>query len=251
MSFPPLRLFTTILLALACQIGVLHAVTIVSGPEVKAEATKAAITWKTDVVCGTKVNFGKSEKFLAEKAEGSTGLVHTVQLSNLEEGTTYFFAFGTARVQLGTGKFTTTGTRRVAATPAEPKSRPAPNSASKVASPSKAESSAPMVAPATSITWGNLDSLEDHFVRHGGDFASSSPDDYAAKAWQFLQRAKREGLPMKWDDSDRTLRVWDPKSRSFAAYDRRGKTRTFFKPSNPTYWDRQPGRPVSGAQLGR
>lgn len=251
MSFPPLRPFSTILLALACQIGVLHAVTVVSGPEVKAEATKAEITWKTDVVCGTKVNFGKNEKFLAERADGSTGLVHTVQLSKLEEGTTYFFAFGTARVQLGTGKFTTSGTRPLAASPVDSKSRPATNVASKVAPPSKASSSAPLVAPATSITWGNLDSLQDHFVRHGGDFASSSPDDYAAKAWLFLQRAKREGLPMKWDDSDRTLRVWDPKSRSFAAYDNRGKTRTFFKPSNPAYWDRQPGRPVSGAQLGR
>ncbi|MBL9146752.1 MAG: fibronectin type III domain-containing protein [Verrucomicrobiaceae bacterium] len=247
MSFSMFRLFQTIVLALACQIGVLHAVTVVSGPEVNAQTNKAEITWKTDVVSGTKVSFGKNERFLAEKAEGSTGLSHTVQLSNLEEGTTYFFAFGTARVQLGTGRFTTAGSRQVAASSVDPKSRPISATAAKSAVLIKPTTDAPMVAPATSMTWGNLDSLQDHFDRHGADFAASSPDDYAAKAWRFLQRAKREGLPMKWDDSDRTLRVWDPKSRSFAAYDSRGKARTYFKPSNPTYWDRQPGRSVSGA----
>lgn len=251
MSFPSLRLFQTTVLALACQIGVLHAVTVVSGPEVKPQATTAEITWKTDIVCGTKVSFGKNEKFLDDRAEGATGLVHTVQLSSLEEGTTYFFAFGTARVQLGSGKFTTTGNRQVPTTAVDSKAKPAPVSPSRVPVTPKTATSLPMTVPATSVTWSNIDSLQDHFVRHGADFSASSPDDYAAKAWQFLQRAKREGLPMKWDDSDRTLRVWDPKSRSFAAYDNRGKTRTYFKPSNPTYWDRQPGRPVSGAQLGR
>ena len=54
---------------------------------------------------------------------------------------------------------------------------------------------------------------------------------------------------MKWDDSDDTLRVWEPATRTFAAYDRRGRTRTFFKPSNPDYWTRQPGRSVKAAEL--
>ena len=251
MNFPSLRLFLAILLSLTCHMGAAHAVTVVSGPDVKVEATKAEISWKTDVVCGTKMSFGKSEKFLTERAEGSTGIGHTVLLPSLEEGTTYFFAFGTARVQLGTGKFTTLGQKKVTPTPVGPKVKQAPTSSAKGSAPSKVAPVSAAPAPATSVTWGNMDSLQDHFARHGADFGATSPDDYAAKAWQFLQRAKREGLPTKWDDSDRTLRVWDPKTRSFAAFDSRGRTRTFFKPSNPTYWDRQPGRPASGAQLGR
>ena len=250
MIFPSSRILRALLLALACQMGILHAVTVVSGPEVKVEAAQAHISWKTDVVCGTKVSFGKNEKFLADRAEGATGINHTVQLSGREEGTTDFFAFGTARVQLGTGTFTTKRTKAVIAQGSRETIKPSAPSVAKV-SPLPKPGAALPPAPSTSATWGNLDSLQDHFERHGADFAASSADDYAAKAWQFLQRAKREGLPMKWDDSDRTLRVWDPRTRSFAAFDNRGKTRTYFKPSNPSYWDRQPGRPVNGAQLSR
>ena len=44
------------------------------------------------------------------------------------------------------------------------------------------------------------------------------------------------------DDSDGTIRVWDPKTRAFAAYNRDGTTRTYFKPGSPDYFERQPGR---------
>ena len=71
-----------------------------------------------------------------------------------------------------------------------------------------------------------------------------SPDDYAAKAWLFLQRAKDEGLPAKFDESDGTIRVWDGLSRSFAAYNRNFTTKTFFKPGSADYFNRQPGRAV-------
>ncbi len=55
---------------------------------------------------------------------------------------------------------------------------------------------------------------------------------------------------MKWDDSaGGTLRVWDPANRIFAAYTRAGKTRTFFKPGNPEYWTKQPGRIVRSSEL--
>jgi pyocin large subunit-like protein len=91
--------------------------------------------------------------------------------------------------------------------------------------------------------------LQDHYERHGADFASKSADDYAAQAWHFLQRAKREALPMKEDETDGTIRVWDPKTRSFAAYTERGRTRTYFRPNNSSYWDRQPGRPIKPADL--
>jgi len=77
-------------------------------------------------------------------------------------------------------------------------------------------------APPTSQTWCRLDTLEDHFERHGADFKSSSSDHYAAQAWRFLQHARQSALPMKWDAADRTLRVWEPRTRTSAAYDRPG-----------------------------
>ena len=54
---------------------------------------------------------------------------------------------------------------------------------------------------------------------------------------------------MKLDTTDGTLRVFDPATRAFAAYNDAGKTKTFFKPDNPTYWQRQPGRVVKSADL--
>jgi hypothetical protein len=93
-------------------------------------------------------------------------------------------------------------------------------------------------------SWGNPATLPDHFARHGSDFGAASAEDYARLAWQFLQRAKAEGLPAKVDPTG-TLRVYDPANGAFAAYNRDGTTKTFFKPGSPSYFDRQPGRPVN------
>ena len=93
-------------------------------------------------------------------------------------------------------------------------------------------------------TWGNMASLPDHFARHGSEFGARNPEDYAGMAWQFLQRAKAEGLPAKVDGSG-VLRVFDPGSGAFGAYNRDGTTKTFFKPGRRGYFDRQPGQPVN------
>jgi pyocin large subunit-like protein len=85
--------------------------------------------------------------------------------------------------------------------------------------------------------------LRDHFDRHGGDFRATSPEDYAAQAWRFLQDAKAAGWPAKLD-AEGTLRVWDPRTRAFAAYTRQGMTKTYFKPGSHDYFERQPGRPI-------
>ena len=240
-------------------------------PEVTVTDTTATIKWATDVTAGTRLSYGLNEQLLAHRMEGEVGGQHAVQLKDLEPGTLYYFSFGTARVQLGTGKFTTTGTatKKTAAVapPVAPLKKPTqtvPSKSASTAAPtvkkplmerlfpklSQGGTSVPVAtAPPTRLTWGRLDSLQDHYERHGGDFGSKSEDDYAAQAWQFLQRAKRDGLPMKLDEADGSLRVFDPKTRAFASYDRRGKTRTYFKSSNPNYWSGQPGRPVTGAQL--
>ena len=95
------------------------------------------------------------------------------------------------------------------------------------------------IGPA-SKTWGHLDSLPDHFARHGADFGARSPEDYAAQAAAFLARARAEGLPAK-RDADGSLRIYDPATGAFGAYNANGTTRTYFKPGSPTYFDRQPG----------
>jgi pyocin large subunit-like protein len=98
------------------------------------------------------------------------------------------------------------------------------------------------------MTWGQLDSLADHFDRHGGDFGARDAEHYARLAWEFRQRARREGLPAKQDEGG-VIRVFEARSRSFAAYNRDGTTRTFFKPRSADYFARQPGQPVNLKQL--
>ena len=234
------------LCVLACLNGtLLHAVELVGQPQTTTTANSATIQWRTDVACGTRLQFGLNPAVLDRKAEGAVSSDHTIQLEALTPATTYYFSIGTARAQLATGNFTTAG--GAAAAPPPSLLRRVLN----VITPDqkKATTAVPTQAPPTRQTWGHLDSLQDHFNRHGGDFSSKSPDDYAAKAWLFLQRARAENLPMKLDDTDGTLRVFDPATRVFAAYNNAGKTKTFFKPDNPTYWQRQPGRVVKSADL--
>lgn len=54
---------------------------------------------------------------------------------------------------------------------------------------------------------------------------------------------------MKLDDTDGTLRVFDPQTHAFAAYNAAGRTKTFFKPESAGYWQRQPGRAITPGQV--
>jgi hypothetical protein len=93
-------------------------------------------------------------------------------------------------------------------------------------------------------SWGTPSTLARHFVNHGADFGATNAEDYARQASQFLERSQAEGLPTKIDSSG-TIRIYDPASNSFGAYNENGTTRTFFKPRSPTYFDRQPGVPAT------
>jgi len=84
--------------------------------------------------------------------------------------------------------------------------------------------------------------LADHFARHGADFGATSEADYASQASQFLQRSQAEGLPTQID-ANGGIRVYDPNTNTFGAYNANGTTRTFYQPSSPAYWSRQPGVP--------
>jgi RHS repeat-associated protein len=91
-----------------------------------------------------------------------------------------------------------------------------------------------------SETWGNASTLERHFADHGADFGATSADEYANQASQFFQDSQAQGLPTKID-ANGVIRVYDPVNNIFGAFNPNGTTRTFFKPTSPTYFQRQPG----------
>jgi hypothetical protein len=221
-------------------------VSVVEGPKIVATDTTASLTWKTDRSCGTRVRYGTVAERLDGRAGEGSGIDHKAEIAGLTPGTKYFYAVGTSRYDLSRGEFTTTSPVPVSKNPlrrlVDAITKPKPPVAATTTLPSKV---AQREVPPTRKTWGNLSSLQDHFERHGPDFHATSPDDYARQAWQFLQRAMDEGLPAKQDDSDGSIRVYDPKTRAFAAYNRDGTTKTYFKPGSPDYFKRQPGRPIT------
>ena len=206
--------------------------------------SSAVISWKTDVETGTRVSYGLAPDALTERAEGGTTAAHEVTLTGLKPGTKYFFAAGTARKKLATGEFTCSGSPATVVSP--PSSSPAANPPP-VAKPKSALAKIFVPkpdAPPTRETWGNMASLADHFARHCADFHAKDADDYARMAWQFGRDSRQGNLQVKVDE-DGTRRVFDPKSGAFAAYNRDGKTKTYFKPNSRDYFARQPGRLVN------
>jgi hypothetical protein len=109
---------------------------------------------------------------------------------------------------------------------------------------------APMPEPrpiglTTEESWGRMDTLQDHVVRHGADFNARDANDYARQASEFLQQP---GTLIKVDESG-VIRVYDPATNTFGAYNPSGTAKTFFKPNHASatnfdYWTKQPGRPM-------
>jgi pyocin large subunit-like protein len=68
-------------------------------------------------------------------------------------------------------------------------------------------------------------------------------------ASKFFQSGLQRGLPMKLDPKTGIIRIYDPASNTFGAFNPSGRTRTFFKPdpsihgypTNWDYWVSQPG----------
>ena len=241
-------MFRRLLFALLLVGGVpeLRAISLLVPPEIEVSpAGETIVRWKIDNPAGGKVRYGLAEDKLDQTASDGVGTEHAVTLRGLQSGTRYFFSVGTARTPLTTGSFIA-GKAGVA--PPEEKPSVLQKIGRAITEPPESKATpAPKVivgdAPATRLTWGNIRSLRDHFDRHGRDFAAKSPDDYAAQAWRFRERAVAGRLPMKLD-TDGTVRVFDPKTRAFASFNRDGTTKTYFRPDNPSYWQRQPGRPI-------
>jgi hypothetical protein len=104
----------------------------------------------------------------------------------------------------------------------------------------RADAGGLVAAGAGIALWANRATLADHFARHAGDFAATTEAEYANAAQRFFQQAVREGLPMKID-AQGTIRVYNPATNEFGAYTAGGLTKTYFKPTSPTYWSRQVG----------
>lgn len=232
-------------LLLLCIAPASWAINLLAPPEVVAAAAgETVVRWRIDNPAGGKVRYGLAADKLDQTASDGVGTEHAVTLRGLQPGTRYFFSVGTARNSLTTGSFI--AGKAGAAPPEKPSVLSRIGSA--LSKPSEAKptpAAKPIIrdAPSTRLIWGNISSLQDHFDRHGGDFGAKSPDDYAAQAWRFRERAAAERLPMKLD-TDGTVRVFDPKTRAFAAYNRDGTAKTYFRPDSASYWQRQPGNPI-------
>ena len=215
-----------------------RAISLLGEPDVELDSTTATVHWKTDGPSGGKIKWGENEAALDQTIKDGVAAEHRITLPGLKPGTRYYYSVGTARESIGKGTFTTKGA--AAASP-----RPSGGGGGKGGSfvPPRPAPPVPATAPPTRVTWGSMASLQDHFDRHGADFRATSPDDYAAKAWIFREQAVAQKLPMKLDGA--TVRVMNLRTLAFGAYNRDGTTKTYFRPRDASYWDRQPGEPIT------
>lgn len=225
-----------------------YGVELVGTPKVIYQGTTSVkLRWSTDVAAGARVQYGENEHSLQSVKGEGVGTHHEIELNQLKPNTKYIFKLGSSRKVLSQGSFVMTQDGRLLTEEGSKAQSNAPP-ASKLQAPSSKPS--PAIAgeqeiPSARRTWNRWDTLQDHFDRHGPDFGSKTPETYADEAHRFLLKGIREGLPAKYDDSSDTLRIFDPKTRAFAAYTRKGKTRTYFRPNSPSYFERQPGRVVN------
>jgi hypothetical protein len=222
------RVFALLFCGVAGFAPLANATQLVGEAAVSNNGNTATVHWITDVPTGTRLQiFPEADVRLP--ADRTPTIDHLVTIEGLRSGTNYTIKLGTARLWLGTRDFASSGGNA-------PTALPTPTASAQVTQ--------IRTAPPAEKTWGNVASLPDHFARHGSDFRARSADDYARLAWEFLQRAKAEGLPAKIDQTG-VLRVFDPSSGTFAAYNRDGTAKTFFKPGSTGYFDRQPGQAVN------
>jgi hypothetical protein len=89
--------------------------------------------------------------------------------------------------------------------------------------------------------WGDLSTLLDHFGRHGPDFGSQSPEEYAQQASSFLEQMVSEG-EIRIDSRSGVIRVYNPETNTFGSYNPDGTTKTMFNSEEgESYWEKQFG----------
>jgi len=220
------RRLSVFVAAFAVATSLAQATQLVGEARVEIVGNAATLHWTTDVPTGTRLKISPSA-LVREAINRAPTTEHAITVEGLRPNVSYSATLGTARLWLGAKNFSLSGSNAP---------KPAPSATTIVSPVAKP-------APPARKTWGNIASLPDHFARHGSDFGAKDPEDYARMAWEFLQRGKAEGLPAKQDETG-VLRVFDPGSGAFAAYNRDQTTKTFFKPGNRDYFARQPGRNI-------
>ncbi|MES2481619.1 MAG: RHS repeat-associated core domain-containing protein, partial [Pseudomonadota bacterium] len=86
--------------------------------------------------------------------------------------------------------------------------------------------------------WGRPETLDNHFVRHGGSFGATSAEEYAKQAQHFRERGLNNPATEFRIDKDGTLRIYDRATNTFGSYNPDGSTKTFYRPgSKERYWD--------------
>jgi hypothetical protein len=83
----------------------------------------------------------------------------------------------------------------------------------------------------------NDQTAQRHLRDHGADFGSTSVEEYEQSADNFLQEAQENNYPAR-ADADGRIRIYDPNTNTFGVYDSDGTIVSYYKPSSPTYWER-------------
>jgi len=235
-------------------------VQLIGTPRLTVTGTKAVLQWTTDRETGTSAVYGPAIERPTRRFKGKVGKEHRAELDGLEPSTRYRLILGTAREPLQTNEFVTppqvTATPLVAALTViiPPQRLISPTNSVEPASagiPGRSPSPEPdsvrtvsrSPSPPLKETWAHPETVNDHFRRHGADFHARDAEDYAAQAWRFRRSAAAAGFRAK-KDAKGVLRIYDPVSGTFGAYNADGTTRTFFKPGTDAYFDRQPGKVV-------
>ena len=98
----------------------------------------------------------------------------------------------------------------------------------------------------TPKSWGLAHTLKDHFLDHGKDFKAVSPLDYANKANEFLKKAIRNNFPSFEYPGGKRIAIYEPKTNTFAVYNRNGTTATFYKPlEGKSYFEKLTDRQIN------
>lgn len=109
-----------------------------------------------------------------------------------------------------------------------------------------ANASAPTTKPNSAKGFRDRAHFDEHFAKHGGEFAGLSKAQYLAAA-QTLRDAPAGGDVLEIvRTSDGVVSRFDKRSGAFLAFDRDGTIRTFFKPNDgERYFRRQANRAPS------
>ena len=106
----------------------------------------------------------------------------------------------------------------------------------------KAQPATPNYSVRTQIGFTSRKHLDEHFVKHGGEFTGMSKADYLVAA-QTLRDRPAGGDVEEISRPDGTTSRFDKESGAFIAFDSDGTIRTFFKPNDgERYFRRQAER---------